>query len=107
VFRELVDALGRDGAIREFRLISHSMENPAGDDERFHFAFAANGLPGKTAQVTLNLTRLLREKGVRDQSSRIVPILVLAVQENLEAGAYRELDEGNLDFLTVEIGEGI
>lgn len=59
VFRELVEALAHDDAIGEFHLVSHSMENPKGDDQRFHFVFAANGLLGKTAEVALNLTRLL------------------------------------------------
>lgn len=106
VFRKLVEVLARDDAIADFDLVSHSMESPKGEDQRFHFVFAANGLPGKTAEVTLNLTKLLDYSQVRDQLARVVPVLALAIQENLEGGAYGYLAQGDKNVLMVEIGEG-
>lgn len=105
VFRELVEALAHENAIAGFDLVSHSMESPRGEDQRFHFVFVADGLSGKTAEVTLNITRLLDNSQVRDQLSRILPILALAVQESLEAGAYGYLAQGYKDVLKVQLGE--
>ena len=63
VFRELTETLGNSGAVRGFSLVSHSMEDPTGDDQRFQFVMAADGLPGKVAKINLNMTKLLAATG--------------------------------------------
>ena len=106
VFRQLTEALAHEGAIEGFSLVSHSMENPKDEDQRCRFTFRAEGLPGKTAEVTFNLTKLLTVPALRDNRHQLVSNLVLAVQENLEAGGHRHLADSEEDVLVVNLGKG-
>ena len=104
VFRELTEALGHRTAIRGFSLVSHSMENPKGDDHRFRFVMAAEGLSGKTAEINLNMTKLLAVPALRDHQAHLIPSLLLAIQEDLEAGGHQHLAESAEDVLVVNVG---
>lgn len=104
MFRELTETLGNSGAVRGFSLVSHSMEDPTGDDQRFQFVMAADGLPGKVAKINLNMTKLLAAPALRDDRAHLIPTMLLAIQEDLEAGGHRHLSESAEEVLVVNVG---
>jgi len=85
VFRELTEALAHGDTIQGFSLVSQSMESPKGEDN-------------------INLTRLLAVPAFRDDRANLVSRVLLAIQENLEAGGHRHLAESAEDVLMVNIG---
>jgi hypothetical protein len=104
LFREVTEGLAHGDTIRGFSLVSRSMESPKGEDKRFRFVMAADGLPGKTAEINVNVTKLLAVPAFRDRAFLISRIL-LAIQENLEAGGHRYLAESGEDVVIVNVGE--
>ena len=104
MFRELTDAL--DGGVRGFSLVSRWMENSKRGDQRCCFVLAADGLPGKTAEVRVNVTKLMADPALRYEShGRLVSILSLTIWEALEAGGHRHLAESEEDVLLVNFGD--
>ncbi len=103
VFRELTEALAHPETIRGFSLVSRSNESPKGEDKRIRFVLAADGLRGKTAAVNINMTKLLAVPAFRDRAFLISRIL-LAIQEDLEAGGHRYLAESSDDVVIVNVG---
>lgn len=103
VFRELTEALARPDAIRGFSLVSRSNESPNGEDKRFRFVLAADGLGGKSAEVNINMTKLSALPAFRDRVF-LISRLLLAIQEDLEAGGHRYLAESAEDVVIVNVG---
>ena len=103
MFRELTEALSHRDTIRGFSLVSRSNESPKGEDKRFRFVLAADGLRGKSAEVNINMTKLLAAPAFRDRAFLISRIL-LAIQEDLEAGGHRHLAESAEDVVIVNVG---
>lgn len=103
LFREVTDGLASADAIPGFSLVSRSMESPRGEDKRFRFVMAADGLVGKTAEINVNMTKLMAVPAFRDRAFLTSRIL-LAIQETLGAGGHRHLAESGEDVVVVNIG---
>src|SRR6476659_2546826 len=102
LFREVTQGLASADAIPGFSLVSRSMESPQGEDRCFRFVMAADGLPGKTAEINVNMTKLMAVPAFRGRAFLTSRIL-LAIQENLGAGGYRHLAESGEDVVVVNV----